>query len=233
MNKTLFLPIFILLISVFTLSEAFGEEEDNCQFDAHLEKSWIKFGERPWVTGGVIGCDVTEYHEKNTVYVRILDINGDLLGDTWQPRKQTVHTSKVSPSLYTFNERVYREGSFTGNANVEKVEVIHLKYNQYFFYLPQINGLDFKHRGVYTIELRYGEEIRTINFATLHPDLRYDEEIREFCIDSAKRIQYITNATKVIGDNLFRYEHKPLLHQAHMDKIDEMNKDLIEIKNTC
>ncbi len=139
-TKLLFLlPIALLIIPVFA-----QETQEECIFTSHLEKSWIFFQERPWVTGSMINCDDgIQYHLKDTVYIRILDINGDLIGG--------------------------------GNADVSQVEVIHIRENQYFFYMPQIHSIDFEHRGIYQIELTYNNHTNTIWFAVLDPEKRWDE----------------------------------------------------------
>jgi len=151
------------------------EESQDCMFTAYLEKSWIKFQERPWVTGWVYNCDEgIQYQLKDTVYVRILDINGDIIEDDWKARKDTAKTQNNNPTKYIFNDNVYRGGSHGGTENTED-KVIYLRENQYFFYMPQIHSIDFEHRGIYQIELTYNNEVRTIWFAVLDPDKWYQD----------------------------------------------------------
>ena len=40
---------------------------------------------------------------------------------------------------------------------------------------PQIHEIDFEHRGIYQIELTYGNYINTIWFAVLDTDKRWNE----------------------------------------------------------
>jgi len=64
---------------------------------------------------------------------------------------------------------VYRGGA-QGNADVTEAETVYIRENQYFFYMPQIHSIDFEHRGIYQIELKYGEHVRTVWFAVFDPD---------------------------------------------------------------
>ena len=146
---------------------------EECIFTAYIEKSWVTFRERPWVIGTVYNCDESiEYQKKDTLYIRILDINGDVIDDGWKPeaRANPVET----PNKYIFNDQVYRGGS-QGNADVTGDKVIYIRENQYFFYMPQIHSLDFEHRGIYQIELTYNNEKRIILFAVLDPEKRWDK----------------------------------------------------------
>lgn len=168
----LILSISILFVGINETGYA-EEQQDECIFTSYLEKSWIQFQERPWVTGSVINCDEgIENHKRDSVYIRILDINGDVVDDGWKPeaRANPVET----PNKYIFNDQVYRGGS-QGNADVTNEKVIYIRDNQYFLYLPQIHSIDFEHRGVYQIELTYGVHTNTIWFAVLDPDKRWDE----------------------------------------------------------
>lgn len=192
----------------FTYNEGYGPEQTKeCQFTANIEKSWVFFSERPWVTGWITDCDSNIYWEKDRVFVRILDINGDLVEDTWKPNNPTNKVEIVS--WYAFTEHVYRVGSFTGNANVEKVELVHIKPNQYFFYIPQINSIDFEHRGIYQIELTYGEHVRTIWFASLSPDIPWQLDkvsSEDPCIDFEEKLMRLDGKLKSLDKQLYRFE---------------------------
>jgi len=156
-------------------SESNLEEDESCIFTAYIEKSWVKFQERPWVTGWVYNCDEgIPYHLKDTVYVRILDINGDLIEDDWKDNKNSIK-SKNHPTKYIFNDQVYRGGARGASDNTE-AETIYIKENQYFFYMPQIHSIDFEHRGLYQIELTYNKEVRTIWFAVFDPDKYWQDK---------------------------------------------------------
>jgi len=173
-NTLLLVPLFALLFIPAFAQET--QEENDCIFTSYLEKSWVFFQERPWVTGSVINCDDgIQYHLKDTVYVRILDINGDLVDDNWIPKARHNVAEDGKPQKYVFNDSVYRGGGIGGNADVSQVEVIHIRENQYFFYMPQIHSIDFEHRGIYQIELTYNTHINTIWFAVLDPEKRWDE----------------------------------------------------------
>ncbi len=166
--KLLFiLPLLVLLfIPVFADDEVI--QQDGCIFTSWIEKSWVLFQERPWVSGFVYNCDDgIDYYLKDFVHVRILDIDGNLVDDNYYYNKMIRKT--ITPEKYVFSDLVYREGSFTGNVNVEKVEVVYIKPNQYFFYMPQIHSIDFEHRGIYQIELSYGNHVNTIWFAVFDP----------------------------------------------------------------
>ena len=179
-NGMIFLIVSIILLipsMVYASHETEPnlEEDESCIFTGYIQKSWIKFTESPWVTGWVINCDEgIQYQLKDTVYVRILDINGDLVEDDWKARKDTAKTESSNPTKYIFNDQVYRGGA-QGNADVSEAETIYISENQYFFYIPQINEIDFEHRGIYQIELTYNKEIRIIWFAVLDPDKRYQD----------------------------------------------------------
>jgi len=211
--------------STWTWNEGYGPEQiKECQFTANIEKSWVFFTERPWVTGWITDCDSDKYFEKDRVFVRILDINGDLVESEWF----TKTTAKSStPEKYVFTEHVYREGSFTGNANVEGAEVVHITPNQYFFYMPQINSVDFDHRGVYQIELTYGEHVRTIWFASLSPDIPWyqDEVDSDFCNDFEGQLNGLKNTVIALEKQIDRYV---LLDQQ--EKVSVTIESLVEVK---
>lgn len=221
--------------STWTWNEGYGPEQiKECVFTADIEKSWVFFTERPWVTGWITDCDSNKYWEKDRVFVRILDINGALVEDTWKPSDPTNKVEIVSQ--YIFTEHVYRAGSFTGNANVEKVEVVHIEPNQYFFYMPQINSIDFEHRGVYQIELTYGEHVRTIWFASLSPDIPwYLDKVpsEDPCINFEKKLMRLDNKLKSLDKQLDRYEGLGQNERIQgtiklMDETDEVIKTLRE-----
>ena len=174
---TILAAVFSIIAIIISVNESYGEiDNQECVFSADIEKSWIMFGERPWVTGFIVNCDDgIQYHLKDTVYVRILNINGDVIQDSWKPKKDTARTQHNNPSKYIFNDQVYRGGAQV-NADVSKAETIHINKNQYFFYLPQIQELDFDHRGIYQIELTYNKQIKTIWFAVLDPDKWWQDE---------------------------------------------------------
>jgi len=233
-----FLTVLILFIPSMVYASYESEsnlEEESCIFTAYIEKTWVMFQESPWVTGFVYNCDSREYHEKDRVLVRILDINGDLVEDSWQQKKTTAHKD-TKPSLYTFTEHVYRKGSFTGNANVEK-EVVHITPNQYFFYLPQINSLDFEHRAIHQIELTYGDHVRTIWFATLNPNIWWeDDEKKEAdpCIDYREKLVRKNITLDALNKELVRLELNGQVekYENQLTVIEDMEKQIDELE-TC
>lgn len=225
----------LLLLIPISLAYASSEEEviEECEFTADIEKSWVFFTERPWVTGYVYNCDSNEYHEKDTVFVRILDINGDLVEDGWKPQK---NTGKQLPLVtkYVFNQDVYR-GGFRGNANVEGIDVVHIRTNQYFFYMPQIHSIDFDHKGVYQIELTYGDHVRTIWFASLNPDLPiHEEEEIDPCLDYEDRLVLMKNTLNSLEVQLTRYENLGQLEKVEstLELLEEGQKQ-IEALSIC
>lgn len=173
------LSIILLIPSMVDVShesESNPEEGESCIFTAYIQKSWVKFQERPWVTGWVYNCDDgIEYQLKDTVYVRVLDINGNIIEDDWKAGKNTARSEHSNPTKYIFNDQVYRGGA-QGNADTTETETIHISKNQYFFYMPQIHSIDFEHRGIYQIELTYNKEVRTIWFAVFDPDKWWQDE---------------------------------------------------------
>jgi len=224
--------------STFTYNEGYGPEQiKECQFSAYIEKSWIFFTERsPWVSGWITDCDSSNFWEKNRLFVRILDINGDLVEDTWQPHA-TKADPLVMPSLYEFTESVYRGGSYTGNANVERVELVHIAPNQYFFYMPQVNSIDFEHRGIYQIELTYGDHVRTIWFASLDPQIPWNvDKVPEEdpCNNYKNKLDLLENTRLALERQIDRYEglgQKEKL-QATIALLDE-NREEIESLEKC
>lgn len=211
------------------------EIKQNCIFTANIEKTWITFGEKPKVWGTVYDCDSNEIHEKNRVFVKILDINGDVVQDSWQSDKKTAKTSK--PSLYEFNQDVYRERGFRGNANVQGVEVIHIQPNEYFFYMPQINSLDFDHRGIYAIELTYGNYVRYVSFATLSPTLFWNlDEIpeKDICDDYREKLIRLDNTLKAFEKELVRLELRGLA-EKYLNQVDviKSQEDKIDALGQC
>ena len=182
-----FLAVFILLVPSMVYasheSEVNIEEDDSCIFTGYIEKSWVKFQERPWVTGFVVNCDPEfawqyfssndeGYFEKDRVFVRILDINGDLVESGNHLKDNSARYDDIETSPYVMNYVVNRSGEYKNTSGKDTVTVYP---NQYLFYMPQILSLDFEHRGIYQIELTYDEEVRTVWFAVLDPDKRYQD----------------------------------------------------------
>lgn len=218
--------------STWTWNEGYGPEEiKECQFTASIEKSWVFFTERPWVTGFVNDCEVYHYFEKDRVFVRILDINGDLVEDTWQP--YSVKTDPlVAPSLYEFTYDVYRDGA-RGGTNVEKDTLVYIAPNQYFFYMPQINALDFDHRGIYQIELTYGDHVRTIWFASLSLDIPWQLDkvpSEDLCIDFEEKLLRLENKLASLDTQLDRYKQLGQ-DEKTQGTVDLMNETNMEIKS--
>lgn len=167
---TLIPLLSLLFIPVF--AEKYEEpQKGECVFTSHLEKSFIYFQERPWVLGYVSNCDDgIENHKKDFVYMRILDVNGDLLDDKWIPEARHTVKGDQPPQKYVFNDSVYRGGGLGGNADVSGKDVVHISPDHYFFYMPQIHSIDFEHMGVYQLELTYGNYTNIIPFAVLDPN---------------------------------------------------------------
>lgn len=180
----LLLPLLSLLII-----PVYGETESkDCIFTAYIADSWsyVPFGDHVRVSGQVINCDDNiQYFEKNRIDIRILDVNGNVLEDNWQPAKITSNSQQAAK--YEFTDDVYREKGFRGNFDNSQGDKIHIKPNQYSFYIPQINSLDFKHGGIYQVELTYGEHVRFVNFRTL--DLEYIQSYLDKKIESDKNIK--------------------------------------------
>ena len=201
------IAVFGIVTILISFNQSFAEEEEQkCIFTAHIEKSWVFFPDRPWVTGSVINCDSNEYHEKDRVFVRILNINGDLVEDNWLPDHTT--TRSIDPEKYIFTDHVYRKGSYTGNYELGlHGGTISIRPNQYFFYLPQIHSIDFDHRGIYQIELTYGNHVRTVWFATFSPDISWkDDEKKEAdpCVDYTDKLIRLNNTLTALKKELTR-----------------------------
>ena len=167
----------IVLVSVILIIISFNPiQAQECVFTSMLEKSWVMFGERPAVMGFVINCDDNiEYQKKDTVYIRILDVDGNVVDDNWKASKDTARTKNDNPTQYIFNDQVYRGGS-QGNADISQAKTVHIQKNMYFEYLPQINSIDFEHRGFYWIEVTYNNEVKMVHFITLDPEIWYEDE---------------------------------------------------------
>ncbi len=232
-----FLAVLILLIPSMVYasheSEKNLEENESCIFTAFIEKSWVFFQDRPWVSGFVNSCDAYHYFEKDQIFVRILDINGNTVSDSWKPYNTKAYPLEP-PSLYEFTTYVYRGGA-RGGTNVESAELIHIRPNQYFFYMPQINSIDFDHRGIYQIELRYGDNIRTIWFVTLSPNIWWedDEVVKDLCIYYKDNLIRKNNTLDSLHKRLLvlenigqteKYEHQLNIIQDMEKKIRELEK---------
>ena len=166
--------LLIPLLAIMLIPAAAAESDDDCSFTASLEKSWIYYSESPWVRGSVVDCDNRYLQDKDRVYVKLLDINGDRIDGKWKGIDAA--TNSRNPSQYEYTLSVYRGGAL-GFFDSTKVPAITLNENEYFFYMPSISPLDFDHRGVYQIQLRYGDHTQVIWFATLSPDIPWDQEI--------------------------------------------------------
>lgn len=168
--------LLIPLLSIILIPASADESKDECIFTASLEKTWIFYSESPWVRGSVVDCDNRYIQDKDRVYVKLLDINGDRIDGKW--KGIDANTKSLNPSQYEYGISVYRGGAM-GFFDSTKVPAITLNENEYFFYMPSISSLDFDHRGIYQIQLTYGDHTRVIWFATLSPDVRWDQELEK------------------------------------------------------
>lgn len=167
----------LLLIPLLTLCiiPVFADQEE-CTFTAYIEKSWVNFGDRPWVSGFVDNCDdKIQYHLKDFVHWQIKDINGDIVTENWHFAKNSATNEAklrdTQPSKYKGIDDVFRGYGIKGaNADTTEAKTYYLRENQYFFYLPQIHSIEFEHSGIYQIELTYSDYTRTVWFAVLDPD---------------------------------------------------------------
>lgn len=227
--------LFTLIPSIVYASYDNPIDEQSCLFTAYIEKSWIFFQDHPWVTGSVINCDGgIENHKKDFVYVRILDINGDLVDDKWIPEARHNVAEDEMPQKYVFNDSVYRGGGLGGNADVSFDKVIHIRENQYFFYMPQIHSIDFEHRGIYQIELTYGNHIRYIWFAVLDPSIWWedDEKIDDLCIGFEDKISNLNNNIRVLEQELIKYTLNGQVEKYNdrLSVIDSINKQIKDLQ---
>lgn len=188
MNKFIYFLIFpifvILLVPVFA-----EEETEKCNFTASLEKSWIYYGETPFLTGFVINCDTGGTQEardlsRDRVHIKLLDINGERIDENWLG--STKYTGSSNPTQYQYVENVYREGQGGNIASDNTKELVRLKPNQYFMYLPVINPLDFHHREAYQIQLTYAEYTKTIWFAVFNPNVYWEDP--EYCENAQEKL---------------------------------------------
>lgn len=213
---------------MLTINESFADE---CIFTANIEKTWVNFGDRPYVFGTVKNCDSNDIYKKDFVFVKILDEDGNLVDDKWQPDKVTAKTNK--PTKYAWNDNVYRGGGLGMNADVSEERTIYIDKDTYFFYMPQITQIDFKHRGVYQLEVKYGDHTIFVNFATLSPDIFYATEIEEYCETQADRTKYLENTIKAMKGDLERVENRPMIHQKYLDKITEYQEEIEAFSKYC
>ena len=159
-----------------SVTDANAEE---CVFTSSITKSWVMFGERAGLQGFVINCDSNiDYWKQDTVYIRILDNEGNLVTDKsggFNSDTKPSKTDQLTPEKYVYNDQVYRGGS-QGNADVSEGETVTIHKNMYFSYMPQINSLDFEHRGLYWAEITYNDKVNMVNFITLDPAKLYEDE---------------------------------------------------------
>ena len=109
MKFIMMLPFLVLLF----LIPAQAEESDECIFTGFIQKSWVMFGERPWVTGFVINCDDDniEYHLKDFVHWQIKDANGD-------PVIEEIYNRQMSESR---KEKYRQEYDYTKYKGIDDV----------------------------------------------------------------------------------------------------------------
>jgi len=113
------------------------------------------------------------YYEKDRVFVRILDIDGVLVTDGSHLKNNMARNNDIELSAYTLTHVVNRSDKIYNTMGKNIVTVYN---NQCFFYLPEIHQFDFEHRKIYQIELKYGDHTRTVWFAVLDPDKKWDED---------------------------------------------------------
>ncbi len=177
MEYTMKLLIRIPFLALFFIP-AFAEEQsyEQCVFTGHIQKSWATFGERPWITGFVYNCDDNiEYHLKDFVHWQINHLDGKPVDGgymTWKPiASERTLVESERPSKYKGIDDVFRGYGIKGaNADTTEAKTYYLHKNQYFFYLPQIHSIDFEHRGIYYVEISYGNHIEKVYFAVLDPN---------------------------------------------------------------
>jgi hypothetical protein len=74
-----------------------------------------------------------------------------------------------------------------GNHSFDNTKsLVNLLPNQYFMYLPSISPLDFEHRGLYQIQVTYGEHTETFWFGVLNPNVYYADP--EYCENAQEKI---------------------------------------------
>lgn len=236
------------LLLLIPISAAFAAPEENvvkeCIFTANIEKSWVFFTEKPWVTGIVKNCDSQSweytsnellYSTKDTVKIKIFDINGNLVDDHIATGKTKVPvTDGITYSKYSFNDHVYRGGHIAAHQDAAHEGSQYLQEDRYFFEMPQINSRDFEHRGVYKIELVYGDHTREIWFAALSPDIPWYLEAKaesNSCIDNKDKLIRLDNTLKSLEKQIVRFEmlgndQKVQAAIDTWDKVDEQIKKL-------
>ena len=242
----IFLVLTILLIPSIVdashESESNLEVDESCIFTAFIEKSWVFFTERSWVTGWVTGCDSQSweytpneilYAMKDTIQVKILDIDGNLVDDHIADKDNIPFSDEIVYSKYSFRDYVYRGGQITAHLDAAHKGPQYLQENQYYFEMPQINSRDFEHRGVYQIELTYGDHVRTIWFAVLNPELRWDEVEPDPCLEYyEKELKKLESIRQVLERQLIEYESDQVKVITITLKLDELEKEM-ELLKEC
>ena len=236
----------LLLLIPLSVAYATPEEEvgKECIFTANIEKSWVSFTERPWVTGIVKNCDSQSweytsnellYSMKDTVQIKIFDIDGNLVDDHIAPGPTKIPVKDgIIYSKYSFNDQVYRGGQIASHQDAAHEGSQYLQEDRYFFEMPQINSRDFVHRGVYKIELVYGEHTREIWFATLNPDIPWnlEEKKTEVCTtDYYDKLVRLENSVKSLEKALDRFEmlgHE-VKFMATLDTLEKLDDEIANI----
>lgn len=223
-----------------------------CVFTASIEKNIVFTSEKPFVTGFVKNCDVENITYsgnenwnamKNKVFVRILDNNGDLVDRI--DNSKNVFVGRQTPndvhenhflndkfniaSKFNFNDSVYREGSYTGNADVSESRTFTMQNNQFFFYLPMsINAAYFEHGKTYTVELTYMKHTRTVDFLIV--DTSYVEPSESAECDNLRGMY---NSINVINVNIDSFVNKPLILESQQNYINKIQTQIDELELTC
>lgn len=98
--------------------------------------------------------------------------------------------------------------------------------------MPLINELEFEHRGIYQIELTYINEVRTIWFAVLDPDIWYEDVRVEIDIcdgDFTNKIISLSSTLRALEGELELFKLKGQVEKYNtweeiiQDKIDEIS----------
>jgi len=175
------LAVIFSSIIIFSVPQISAYEHDivkPCIFEADIERTFVPFGDEPFIIGGVTDCDrgigYTQ-NQKDFVYVRILDINGEVIDDNWKSSTPTTRKEFIIPTKYIFNKMVYREGNSLSyiQTNQEGDKNHKLLFNEYYFYLPKITSIDFNHFGFYQVELTYNNYKNIIWFVTYDPFFQF------------------------------------------------------------
>ena len=224
-NEVILLGIAMMAFLSFDM--AYAETIEECHFTAFIEHTWVMYGERPWVSGFVVGCDnprwvhtdnELDYQLKDTIQVRFTDINGNLLTGHIADADNIPFSDEIEYSKYSFRDYVYRGGNLLAHQDAMVKGSQYIQENQFYFEFPlAVNSRDFEHRGIYHIELQYGDHKRIVTFASLNPAIHY------MVMEPPKPDECIGHEDEIVRlQNLAESLEKDIQRQKGLDKSDKL-----------